>query len=230
MCQSVYYCFWDTARYLWKISSFYHTSLAFDAPVRGVAVGISAPPLERKNSNGVGTRWWKKFEDIFIRFDAIHERDRQTLHDSKDRACIASRCKNVVKIAIFGLTHWLKHCTTRKLLKIDRYMLRGVWQALNFLSIHGTYWVIVAGASPGETKMWAAVRENGDFCTCGSNRPNWETVEDRWVHAARGLASTELSFHSCNVLRDCRRGVPRANKKWRPGYVKITIFLQLWFE
>ena len=42
---------------------------------------------------------------------------------------------------------------------------------------------------------------------------NWETVEDRWVHAARGLASTELSFHSCNVLRDCRRGVPRANKQ-----------------
>ena len=28
---------------------------------------------------------------------------------------------------------------------------------------------------------------------------NLETVEDRWVHAARGLASTELSFHSCNV-------------------------------
>ena len=23
---------------------------------------------------------------------------------------------------------------------------------------------------------------------------NWETVQDRWVHAARGLASTELSF------------------------------------
>jgi len=66
------------------------------------------------------------------------------------------------------------------------------------------------GVSIGETKMWAAVRENGDFCTCGSN--NWETVQDRWVHAARGLASTELSFHLCNVLRDCHRGVPRANK------------------
>jgi len=38
-------------------------------------------------------------------------------------------------------------------------MLRGVWQALNFLSIHATYCVIVAGASPGETKMWAAVRD-----------------------------------------------------------------------
>ena len=82
-------------------------------------------------------------------------------------------------------------------MKIDRYMLQGVWQALNCLSIHGTYWVIVTGASPGETKMWAAVRENGDFLHLWSN--NYETVEDRWVHAARGLASTELSFHSCNV-------------------------------
>ena len=23
-------------------------------------------------------RWWKNFEDIFIRFDMIHERDRRT--------------------------------------------------------------------------------------------------------------------------------------------------------
>ena len=42
-------------------------------------------------------------------------------------------------------------------------MLQGIWQALNCLSIHATYCVIVAGASPGETKMWAAVRENGNF-------------------------------------------------------------------
>jgi len=87
---------------------------------------------------------------------------------------------------------------TRKLLKIDRYMLRGVWRALNCLSIHATYCVIIAGASPGETKTWAVVRENGDFCTCGSN--NWETVEDRWVHAVSGLASIELSFHSCSMI------------------------------
>jgi len=52
---------------------------------------------------------------------------------------------------------------TRKLLKIDGYMLRVVWQALNCLSIHATYCVIIAGASAGETKMWAAVRENGNF-------------------------------------------------------------------
>ena len=42
-------------------------------------------------------------------------------------------------------------------------MLRGVWQALNCLSNHATHCVIIAGASPGETKMWAAVRENSDF-------------------------------------------------------------------
>ena len=65
----------------------------------------------------------------------------------------------MVKIAIFGLTHRI----TRKLLKIDRYMLRVVLQALNYISIHATYCVIIAGASPGETKMWAAVLENGDF-------------------------------------------------------------------
>ena len=69
----------------------------------------------------------------------------------------------MVKITIFGLTHRLEHRITRKLLKIDRYMLRGVWQALNCLSIHATYCMIIAGASPGETKMWAAVRENSDF-------------------------------------------------------------------
>ena len=42
----------------------------------------------------------------------------------------------------------------------------------------------IAGASPGDTKMWAAVRENSDFWHCGSN--NWETVADKWVHAAKG--------------------------------------------
>jgi len=77
-------------------------------------------------------------------------------------------------------------------------MLRGVWQALNnCLSIHATYCVIVAGASPGETKMGAAERENGDLCTCGSN--NWETVEDRWVHAARQFVSIKFSFHPYNI-------------------------------
>ena len=39
------------------------------------------------------------------------------------------------------------------LLKTDRYMLRGGWQALNCLSIHATYCVIIAGVSPGEKNV-----------------------------------------------------------------------------
>ena len=38
---------------------------------------------------------------------------------------------------------------------------------------------------------------------------NSETIENRSVHAWRGLASIELSFHPCNILRDSRRGVSR---------------------
>jgi len=76
--------------------------LAFDASVSGVSVGISAPPLGWKNWNGVATRWWKNFEDMFIRFDVIHERDRQTDGQTdtgwqqRPRFCIASRGKNGV--------------------------------------------------------------------------------------------------------------------------------------
>jgi len=47
-------------------------------PLGGVPVGISPPRLVWKNYNGVATRWLKNFEDTFIRFDMIHERDKQT--------------------------------------------------------------------------------------------------------------------------------------------------------
>jgi len=50
----------------------------------------------------VPIRWWKNFDDMFIRFDTTHERDRQTdIHTQTDtawrhrpRLCIASRGKN----------------------------------------------------------------------------------------------------------------------------------------
>ena len=76
-------------------------------------------------------------------------------------------------------------------MKIDGYMLRGIWQALNCLSIHATYCAIIAGASLGESKMWAAVRENGDFLHLRFEYGNWETVEDRRVHAARQFVSID---------------------------------------
>jgi len=44
----------------------------------------------------------KKFEDMFIRFVRMHERDghtdRQTPHDDIGRACIASRGKKKTRI------------------------------------------------------------------------------------------------------------------------------------
>ena len=58
-------------------------------------------PLWCGKTNGVATAtgWWKKFEDIFIRFRATHERDgqtdRRTPHHGIYRAyAYASRGKN----------------------------------------------------------------------------------------------------------------------------------------
>ena len=47
-------------------------------------------------------------------------------------------------------------------MKIEVHAARGL-ASIELSFTHGTYCVIVAVASPGERKMWAAVRENGDF-------------------------------------------------------------------
>jgi len=68
--------------------------------------------------------------------------------------------ENVVKIAIFGLTHWIKHRITRKLLKIDSTCCDGFGKHwIVFPSMQHIEW----GASPEKTKMKAGVRENDDF-------------------------------------------------------------------
>jgi len=43
---------------------------------------------------------------------------------------------------------------TGKLLKTDGYMLRGVWQALNWLFIHATFCVIAATHSTHSTMLY----------------------------------------------------------------------------
>ena len=95
--------------------------------------------------------------------------------------------------------------------------------------MHATYCVIIAGASPGETKMWAAVRENLRFFALVVRiaekvlkidwyilRRVWQALNCLFIHATFCVIAT--GQYACN------RGVPRANKKWRRGYVKTTIF------
>jgi len=57
--------------------------------------------------------------------------------------------ENVLKWRNFEFTGWI----TGKRLKIDGYMPRCVWEALNPLFIHVTFTAIVPGAYPGEAKM-----------------------------------------------------------------------------
>ena len=92
-------------------------------------------------------------------------------------------------------------------MQILRYMLRGVWQVLNCLSIHATYCVIIAGTFPGETKMWAAVRENSDFWTYASHRITrkllkigkymlrgvWQTLNCIFIYATFCVIATAAS-------------------------------------
>ena len=80
MCPSDYNHFWDIARNLWKIVILSYpliVPLAFDAPVRGVPVGISPPRLVLKKKNGGATRRQK---EIYIcnGLDTIPACDRRT--------------------------------------------------------------------------------------------------------------------------------------------------------
>jgi len=69
----------------------------------------------------------KNFEDMFIRFDVIHERDGQTdgqtPHDSIDRACIASRGKNHPIL--------MKFCTQPQILN---------WMNVTWLKMKKLHW------------------------------------------------------------------------------------------
>ena len=63
-------------------SRFLPTPPAFDAPVRGGGSRRNiASPFGTEKLKWCGYPMVKKFEGIFIRFDMIHERDRQTHTD-----------------------------------------------------------------------------------------------------------------------------------------------------
>jgi len=93
MYPSKYNRFWDTARYLWKNRHFI-IHLAFDVPVRGVPVGISAPPLVGK-TRMVSLPYGEKI----LRYVYSFWRDPRmwrtdTAWQQRPRLCIASHGKN----------------------------------------------------------------------------------------------------------------------------------------
>ena len=60
-------------------SSIFHTPLLFDAPLGEFPSEYRHPVWCGKTTMvWLATRWWKNFEDIFIGFDATHERDGRT--------------------------------------------------------------------------------------------------------------------------------------------------------
>jgi len=107
MCRSSYNRFWDTARYLWKKSSFYHTPLHSTPPLAGVPVGISAPPLGWK-TRMVSLSDSEKISKIYLfvltwstnvtdgRMDRQTDRQTDTAWQQRPRLCIASRGKEQV--------------------------------------------------------------------------------------------------------------------------------------
>jgi len=67
MYPSNYNRFWDRVRYLWK-NRYFIIPLAFDAPVRGVRVGISATPLGWKKLEWCRYSTVKKFRKYVYSF------------------------------------------------------------------------------------------------------------------------------------------------------------------
>ena len=107
MCPSIYYRFWDTARYLWKSRYFLITPLHSTPPLGGSRRNIGTP-------FGLEKLVWYRYPMVkkFRRYLYLFWRDprtwqtdgrtdrQQTLRDSINRACISSRGNSLATVII----------------------------------------------------------------------------------------------------------------------------------
>ena len=168
-----------------------------------------APPtrrldLNRSHSEFLPTLLLASIELSFHPCNILRDSRRGVSRGNKNVGC------GTWKRRFFALAVWI----TGKLLKIDGYMLQGVWQTLNCLFIHASFCVIATGASPGQTKKWRpGYVKMAIFCNCGLN--NWETVVDRRVHATRRFATCKHGnvFLSMQNLARLAKQRPQGKEK-----------------
>jgi len=96
--------------------------------------------------------------------------------------------------------------------------------ALNLLSIDVTVAAIVPGAYTGEAKTCKKCAKMANFWTYGLNY--WETVEDRWVHAAI-FDKHWILFSSVWHLLQLFQGRTQGRPKCALGWLKKLTHVQL---
>jgi len=150
---------------------------------------------------------------------ASRPRQFKTPDDWQDASLITHCQCNYQKVAISD--QYL--AIARKQLKIDEYMLLCVWPALNPLSIHVKFTMIVPGAYPGEAKMCKNVLKCRTF-----ELTDWITGKrlkrDGYMLQCVWQALNPL-FHPCDTYRDCHRVVPRGGQNVHIAYnISLLIY------
>jgi len=106
----------------------------------------------------------------------------------------------------------------RKRLKIDGYMLLCVWPALNPLSTHVTFTMIVQEAYPREAKICKKCAKMANFWTYRLNY--WETVEDILDTCCDAFDKHWILFSSMWHLPRLSQGRTQGRLKCALGWLK----------